>query len=353
MSTTEVAGDYLIDLMGRLGVPHDSESVRSVLRRACGGQLGSRRPDGRRASTLTRTGIPFEASVTGGSGRIAPVVRYVTETATQEIAFAPRIDAQRNAIREFAESLSDTDGAVREMFESLVDSVQPEPSTVSMNYRGFAAIGIIHRDSAPSGIAGLKVYCGPLGQPGSLDRLCRRLPGFAGLAVAPGEGELVEPVYATLEVDAEGGVTYKVYMALRRDIAAPMKLVRYFGDAAWEMLSEFVGRGADASALHRYRYVVCRARGRGVSSMTLDALAGRDADLTGLVRELAICHHGSTAAVDALAGAAEYTGASWRYSALGVGISPDSGIDKLNVYCVPTWEAGLDQGRRRLLLQPR
>ncbi|MEU7632704.1 hypothetical protein AB0C34_22370 [Nocardia sp. NPDC049220] len=46
---------------------------------------------------------------------------------------------------------------------------------------------------------------------------------------------------------------------------------------------------------------------------------------------------GTTHAVDALAQAAESCEATWSYSAVGLGFSPDHGVDKLNVYGTPTW----------------
>ncbi|WP_063036795.1 hypothetical protein [Nocardia grenadensis] len=341
IDTVHAVGTYLIDLLERMELPHDPGSVREVLEHASGGQLNTKRGDGRQASTLTLSGLPFEASVTGGRGRTTRAVRYVTEPATQETTFESRLTAQRIAVGELVRRLASGGDETTGLFRSLIEYVHPEPALVPTWYSGSTFIGVVYRDMAALPVSGIKVYCGPLRSPAALEGLCRQLPGFAGLATVPEEGRpLLRPLLATLEANALGEVVYKVYMSVRPHIATPMKLVRYFGDPAWEILSELVACGADPTALHRYHYFICRARGPGASTLTLNPLALGDIDLTEVTRELATRHHGSTHAVDAMAAAARAVGAAWHYSALGVGFSADHGIDKLNVYGVPIWSAG-------------
>lgn len=336
---TEAAGDFLVDVAERLTLRCDPAPIRAMMERACGGQLEARRPDGRRASTLTSSGIPFEVSVTGGGGKFTPALRYTTETATQETEFGSRVAAQLAAIRDLVAWLPNGDETVADMLQSFVTTLYPDPAKVPTQHRFTTWIGIVHHAAARNHAARLKVYGGPEIAPGALDRLSSVWPGYAGLASVPDHEKLIKPSFTAIEVDSHGNVNHKIYLRTRNnDIAVPMKLVRHFGDPAWEVLSELVRCGVDAAKLHRYAYFACYARGAGdpTFSLTLGPRRGGD-DLTGLVYELASQHHGTTHAVDALAQAAKSSGAKWRYSAVTLGVSPDHGIDKLNVYGTPTW----------------
>ncbi|WP_433631335.1 hypothetical protein [Nocardia sp. CA-120079] len=301
---------------------------------ACGGQLDARRPDGRRASLLTKSGIPFEVSVTGGRGKLTPVLRYTTEAATQNMEIGTRADAQLAAIGDLVRWLPKGDETVVDLFRSFVATLYPDPTKVST---GSAAwIGIAHDTAAPHHAARLKMYCG-LNVPGAVRQLCSTWPDFVGFASAPVEEKLFKPTFATIEVDAHGEVIHKLYLKARYDdVAVPMKMVRYFGDPAWEVLSELVRCGADAAELHRYDFFISCARGSGAPVFGLD-VGAREHDMTGLARELASRHHGTPHAVDALAQAAESCGATLRYSFVGMGFSADQGIEKLKVYGAPTW----------------
>jgi len=333
------AGEFLVDLAERLTLRCDPATVRTVMERACGGQLDARGPDGLRASVLTISGIPFEASVTGGRGKFTPALRYTTETATQETAFGSRVAAQLAAIRDLVTWLPNADETVADVFQSFVTTLYPDPAKVRSRYGTW--IGVVHHTAAPHHVARIKIYCGLRVVPGALDRLCSTWPGFAGLASVPDQEKLIKPAIAAIEVDAHGDVNHKIYMRTRyNDVAVPMKLARYFGDPAWEVLSELVRCGVDAAKLHQYDYFVCRARGAGAPTFGL-SLGTRQSgeDLTRLVYELASRHHGTTHAVDALAQAAESCGATCRYSAITLDFSADHGIDKLNVYGTPTWSA--------------
>ncbi|WP_433202579.1 hypothetical protein ACQP1G_12525 [Nocardia sp. CA-107356] len=327
------AGEFLVDLAERLTLRCDPATVRAVMERACGGQLDARRPDGRRASLLTRSGIPFEVSVTGGRGKLTPVLRYTTETATQNMEIGSRADAQLAAIRDLVGWLPQGDETVVDLFQSFVATLYPDPTKVPAHSATW--IGVAHDTAAPHHADRLKMYCG-LNVSGALRRLCSAWPGFAEFASVPDEEKLIRPAIATIEVDAHGEVIHKLYLRARYDdVAVPMKLVRYFGDPAWEVLSELVRCGADAAELHQYNFFVSYALGSGAPVFGLD-VGARQNDLTVLVRELASRHHGTTHAVDALAQAAESCGATLRYSFVGMGFS-DKGIDKLKVYGTPTW----------------
>ncbi|MBF6471651.1 MULTISPECIES: hypothetical protein [Nocardia] len=335
---TGAAGDFLVDLADRLSLGSDPEPIRTMLERACGGQLDPLGPDGHRASMLTVSGIPFEASVSGGRGKVTPAVRYITETATQETQFDLRLAAQLAAIRELVAWLPNGDEAAADMLQSFVTTLYPDPSEVSTRHRSATWIGVVHHAAAPHHAARLKVYGGLKIVPGALQRLCSAWPGFAGLATVPENEKLITPVAAAIEVDARGDVNHKIYLKARYDdVAVPMKLSRYFGHPAWELLSEFVRCGIDAAQLHRHDWFVCCSRGAGGTGFGLSLGSRQHTDFSGLVRELASAHYGSPYAVDALAEAAEACGAAWRYSAVGLGFSAGHGIDKLNVYGTPTW----------------
>ncbi len=85
--------------MARRLVPGcDREVVRAVFARASAGYTGPRGRDGLRVTAITPSGVPFEASVTGGGDRASAALRYVTETATGMPFFGPRLAAQRAAL---------------------------------------------------------------------------------------------------------------------------------------------------------------------------------------------------------------------------------------------------------------
>ncbi|MGW4327294.1 hypothetical protein ACWEKR_15510 [Nocardia sp. NPDC004573] len=341
MGMAAVAGEFLVDLAKRLALPCDPAPIHAMVDRACGGQLDQRRPDGRRASTLTTTGMPFEVSVSGGRGELTSAIRYATETATQETTFASRVSAQLAAIRDLVTWLPNGDESVAGMLQSFVTTLYPDPTAVPQRHRFATWIGVVHHADAPNNAARLKVYGNLKLVPGALQRLCDAWPGFAGLVSVPDNEKLIKPVGAAIEIDAHGEVNHKIYLRARYDdVGVPMKLVRYFGDAAWEILSELVRCGVDAARLHEHDFMVCCARSTGAPGFGIYATSKRNDELTALVRELACRHHGTTHAVDALSQAAQACGASWHYSLVGLGYSADHGIDKLNVYGVPTWSDG-------------
>lgn len=346
---SHVVGDYLVATAERLGLGSDAAVVRAVAASACGTRLHPLWPDGRRATMLTLSGFPLEVSVTGGRGEVIPALRYVTEMATDRTEFATRAAAQLASLPDLVARLPHGDAAVADLLRSFVATVYPDPEAVSRRHRFVTWTGITHRATLPCHAAHLKVYANLRAVPGAVDRLCREWPGFAGLATVPAGQKFVGPVAAALEVDAAGALTHKIYLATRyNDPAVPGELVRYLGDPAAEILAEYARCGVDTDLVRQYNIVLCRAFRDGVGSMTLYLLAKRRTDATEPVRVLAARHHGSTAAVDALADAAVSSGAEWFYSGVGLGFSPVDGIDRLNVYGTPLWFSRLaPPGRAR------
>ncbi|MEU4312363.1 hypothetical protein [Nocardia sp. NPDC024068] len=306
--------------------------IRTVFGRACGGEPRARRPDGRRASTLTASGTPFEVSVTGGQAAFAPAIRYVTETASQETMLDTRVMAQTDAIDDLTAQLPDGGRGHRGLLRSFIETLYPRSP---VRVRSAAWTGIAHHASAPDHPARLKVY-GRADTRGRLDRLAGAFPEFAGLFSVPGDEAYLKPSFAAIEVDDRGGITHKMYLKTPRDLAAPMKLIRHFGDTAWQVISELVDCGFDPALLYGHTFFVCCARGVEGPVTTLHLIAGRR-DITAQVRELASRHHGTTRAVDTLADCAHVSGADWRFSAVGLSAAAAGGITKLNVYGVPVW----------------
>lgn len=337
--TARAAGNFLADVAERLLPSCDTAAIRAILNTACGGRLDARLPEGRRTSGLTSSGLPFEVSVSGGGGRYSPTVRYVTESATVLPTFADRVTAQLATLDELLALLPGTQDTTSELMHSFVAALYPDPTEVPAHRRLVTWTGLVHHADAPHHPARIKVYGSPWTVPGAFGRLRHQWPDLTALITLPTDDEFFRYAGVAIEADADGGITRKVYSTSRyRDVAVPMKLVRHFGDPAWEMLSELVGAGIDAAALHRFNFFVCSSRASGDPSLSLSLSPGRDGpELTELVRSLARRHHGGTEAVDALEQAAIAGGAQWRYSVVGLGFSAERGVDKLNVYGTPTW----------------
>ncbi|GAB2693960.1 hypothetical protein [Nocardia thraciensis] len=332
------AGDYLVAAADRLHLACDPALVRTAVERACGGQLVSHGPSGGRASGLTLSGMPFEVSVAGGRGEYVPGIRYLTEAATQATGFDSRVDAQLAAIRDLIGLLPNGDETVVDRFRSFVATLYPDPAEVPARVRFATWIGVVHDAAVPHHVARLKLYGSASIVPGGIERLREGWPGFAGLMPVSEHDELFKYAVVALEVDVRGEVNHKVYLTSRnRDPAVPMKLVRHFGDPAWEALSELTRCGVDPARLHDHDFFVCFSRAAGVQSFALSVATRRFDDVTGVVNELAAKHHGTTHAIDVLAQTARSHGADWRWSAFGLGVSAENGVDKLNVYGTPTW----------------
>ncbi|MCC3315730.1 hypothetical protein [Nocardia africana] len=334
-------GDFVVDVAERIGTGCTPESLRSVLFRACGGRLEARTPDGVRSSGITSSGFPFEASVTGGLGRYSQMLRYITETTTWEPDFAVRLEAYLATITELVTWLPGGDPAAADLLHSFVTTVYPDPVAIEPGARPAMWLGIVHHRAEPDRLGGLKVYCSPRARTDVIETLGRQWSGFEGLSPIPENDDLFRYAGLAIELCAHGDPAYKIYLRARtRNVAVPMKLVRHFGDPAWQTLSEFTACGVDAADLHNFDYFVCCSRrGNETPSYTVSLITRPSDDITALARALAARHHGTTRAIDAMAHAARDRGAAWRYTALGLGFSSEHGIDKLNVYGTPMWES--------------
>jgi hypothetical protein len=141
----------LIDELARQLVPAcDRDVIRRVFATASAGHAGTRLRDGRRASTLTPSGVPFEASVTSGAGRPATALRYVTEPGCGMPFFGLRLAAQRRALAELAGWLPEPGRAGVDELRTLADVLFPEVAAVPARTRFAVFLGIVHGPEAPA-----------------------------------------------------------------------------------------------------------------------------------------------------------------------------------------------------------
>jgi hypothetical protein len=338
------AAALLEALRARLAPACDAATVEAVFRRASASHTAGRDRDGRRVSVITPSGVPFEPSVTGDGGGPAPALRYNTETATSMPFFGPRLSAQLDALDDLvcwlpAEARPAAAGAdLREFVATLF----PEPGRVPARTRVAIWFGIVHRPESPRHLDRLKVYGSMAADDGALDRVSTARAPMRELAAAVDGLAWLAPHLAAVEVDRSGATTHKLYFrAGRADAGAVSELAGRFGaDASWltgELDRWRAGETAEA-APRRVSFVCCQAGpdGRRHLSVYLSAkLLGLDgtgmADLAGRLAER---HHGTTAGLDALAGAATAAGGTWSYSMLGIGV-PAGRRAKLNAYLVP------------------
>ncbi|MBF6274826.1 MULTISPECIES: hypothetical protein [Nocardia] len=333
------AGDFLVDVAQRMAPDCAADVLRTALRSACAGRLNARGPDGRRASQLTSTGMPFEISLTGGRGARTPAVRYGTEIIPPGRGNSARFIALSAAIRELAALLPVADRSVVETIETFLEAIYPLSLRQSARKPLWTWLGVVHHAALPHRLAGLKVYGTPNASPGAFERLCRAWPGFEEVLTLPDDEKYFAPIFVAIEIDALGEVTEKAYLRPRcRDVVLPMKLVRSFGDPAWEVLRELVECGVDAAGLYKNDFIACRARRGDRTTFTLSFCPRRGENIDELASELAARHHGTLDAIDAMTHAAKTTHATVTFSVLGLGFSPESGIDKFTVYGTPTWD---------------
>jgi len=195
----------------------------------------------------------------------------------------------------------------------------------------------VHRADHPGELAGLKVY-GNVGiDPAALARLGDRWPPLAALAGRVDGMPFLVPHFATVEVDAAGRLGHKLYLRTvgRANAASISVVARRFDACAADLLDELAEHGA-APVWHRMVFLCCESRAEGDARLSVH-LPARALDLDpvamlALVRALAARHHGSTAAVDALTGAAALAGGAWTATVVGAGLTPGGGVGKLNVY---------------------
>jgi hypothetical protein len=341
----------LLDGLARQLVPGcDRDVVQRVFATASAGQAGARLRDGRRASTLTPSGVPFEASVPSGPARPGTALRYVTEPGSGMPFFGPRLTAQRRALNELAGWLPAPGRAGVDDLRTLADVLFPELAVVPARTRFATFLGVVHGPEAPVGVAGLKVY-GSLQatEPAAgLDRLAARWPPFAELRGRVGDPSCLAPQFAAIEVDAGGRLRHKLYVRTRAgspsdlaalagrcdvDIAPLADALRQVGvtDDLWRQpLIACCAHRGDAAAgpsTELSVYVSRRALARCPGATTLDAVA---ADL--------VARYGDPMALDALSDATAVAGGwdAWSYTVVGVGLARDGAPRKVNVYAAPT-----------------
>jgi hypothetical protein len=314
-----------------------------VLRRAMAGFTAARDRDGRRVSVITPSGVPFEASVTGGAGEPAATLRYITEAASSARFFAPRLAAQREALAELVGWLPPAARPAATELDEFVAALFPDPGGVPARTRVATWSGIVHRSESPRHIDRLKVYGSLAADEGALARLATTHEQFAELATAiaglPGH----VPHLAAVEVGRSGGTTHKLYVRTdRTDRPSLLSLAERLGADATGLVGDLDRWDTDGTGRARPSGFVCvqvGVDGRQELSMHLSSRAlGLDrAAMTELTRKLALRHHGTTAAIDALADAATTAGGTWSHSVVGIGVpaaGATPGTAKLNAYFV-------------------
>jgi hypothetical protein len=347
----ETVTGFLDELARRLVPACDPAVVRAVFETASSGYQGSRARDGRRASVLTPSGVPFEASVTGGSGRTVAMLRYVTEVASAEPFFRPRLTAQRAALSRLVGWLPDAEVAKRAEAElsCFVDTLFPDPGAVPARIRFATWFGIVHQPEVPSHLASLKLYGILFDGRKGLDRLATRWPGFSDLSDLVADLASLRPYMADLEIDAAGGQRYKLYLLSTVDGTPVDALARRVGADTAVMHAELARVGAAVRRWSRV-FICCEAADGSDPGLSVHvpakALVLDPPGMATLARQLVESRHGDTAAVDALEGAAASgAGGRWDYTVAGIGLARGGGLGKLNVYYAPG--RGLDGAPHR------
>jgi hypothetical protein len=346
---------FLDELSRRIAPGCDPAVVRATASAVvAGGRTSPRRHDGRRASVLTPSGVPFEASVTGGGGRSAASVRFVGETGTGLPFFGPRLAAQRRALDEVARWLPPTGPAEAGLAElrGALDVLFPDPAAVPARTRFATFLGVVHRPEWPAHLAGLKLY-GNLrayDPPATLVRLRDRWPAFRDMHDLVGDLSYLVPQFTTLEVDAAGRVGHKLYVRTRpgppgrhgsgANATGLAVLARRFGADLAPLADELRAAGVPPEVWQRPLFLCCARHAAGVElSVHLSAAAlGLDAaPIAGLAGGLA-ARHGDPAGFAALAHAIDRAGGAdaWAITVVGVGLVAGGGLGKVNVYAAPT-----------------
>lgn len=344
---------FLDELAARLVPGCDAAVVQAVFARASAGYAGPRGRDGLRVTAITPSGVPFEASVTGGAGRSPAALRYVTETATAMPFFGPRLAAQRAALDELVGWLPPPARAAAGELRAATDVLFPDPSVVPARTRFATTFGLVHRDDVPDGLAGLKLYLNvravdPAAPTADdpVSRLARRWPAVAHLHDLVDDLVFLVPHFTTVEVDAAGRLGHKLYLRTRRANGAALAVVaRRFGADLGAVVDELRRAGAADDVWGRQLFVCC-ATGPGAGggpdgaelSVHLPAKAlGLDAPGTARLARGLVERHGDTGALDALDGAVERVDPEgWATTVVGLGLAARGGVGKVNVYAAPT-----------------
>ncbi len=343
---------FLDELAARLVPTCDRAVVQGVFARASAGYSGPRGRDGLRVTAITPSGVPFEASVTGGAGRSSAALRYVTETATAMPFFGPRLAAQRAALDDLVGWLPPPARNAAGGLRDAIDVVFPDPAAVPARTRFATTFGIVHRDDVPDGLAGLKLYLNVrAGEPAvtraddPVSRLVRRWPAVAGVQDLVGDLAFLVPHFATVEVDAAGRLGHKLYLRTRRANGAALAVVaRRFGADLGPVADE-LRRAGVADDVWRRRLFVCCATAPGAGGgtdgpelsvhLSGKALGLDPAGVAQLARGL-VEQHGDTDALDALEAAiARSDPGGWATTVIGLGLADGGGVGKVNVYAAP------------------
>ncbi|MGH9209958.1 MAG: hypothetical protein ACRD2C_04680 [Acidimicrobiales bacterium] len=333
--------EFLDALASRLVPACDPAVVRTVFATASSGYAGFRVRDGRRASVITPSGVPFEASVTGGNGRPAAALRYVTEVASGVPFFRPRLTAQRAALDQLTGWLpgDGTSKIAEAELPCFVDTLFPDPAAVPARNRFATWFGIVHRDDVPARLAGLKVYGIMIDGHAALDRLAARWRGFSELSRLVAEAPSLRPYMADLEVHATGDIRCKVYLLSMAGRGPLDALAGGVGAEAAAVDAELGRLGVTVTSWSRV--LVCCEPDSGSGArlsvhVPAKSLALGSSDIAALTRALAASHHGDTTEVDALDhAAAQAAGPPWAYTFVGLGLEPGGGVGKLNLYLAP------------------
>lgn len=360
----------LEELRRRLVPTCDPGTVRRVFAAATSGHGTSvRLRDGRRASALTRAGVPCEVSVTGGrtapsaadgatGGRSAAALRYATEPGAGLPFFASRLAVQRRALDEMVRRLPAAAHPVADELRALPEVLFPDPGAVRARTRFATFLGIVHRPEHPRHLAGLKVYANVRtgGAGDALERLGARWSAFDALAGPLRSVPGTAPQFAAVEVDAAGHLTHKLYArtgtgggdpavpalagALGIDVGPLAEALRGAGASpgvsgvggeVWQR-SFLVGcarREGDAGLAPRIELTVhLSPRALGCDARRLPAIVGRLVDALG-----------DPCGFDALrattGAGTEDPDAAWSLTIAGVGFAPGAGVTKVNVYAAP------------------
>ncbi len=259
-----------LDQLARCLVPAcDPAVVAAVLARASAGYTTARGRDGRRASAITPSGVPFEASVTGGDGRLDPALRYTTEAGTGLPFFGPRLAAQRAALDDLVAFLPAPALAAAGELAAFAAVLFPDPGAVPARTRFATTVGVVHTAAVPAGVAGLKLYGNLTAEPDALGRLAAADDRIAALAAVVEGLPFLAPAFATREVDAAGRVGHKLYLRTATATGAALSLLaRRCGGDAGALLADLDAGGVDVArardkgplALHRVRFGPGRRR---------------------------------------------------------------------------------------------
>jgi hypothetical protein len=342
-----VAG--LVDALRTGLVPEcDGDAVRAAFASAMRGCGGPRGRDGRRASTLTPGGLPFEASVTGGAGRSAAALRYVTEPGAGLPFFAPRLAVQRRVVAELVAGAAPEVRASGDALRAVHGVLFPDPGAVPARTRFAGFVGVVHTPEHPGHLAGLKVY-GSLRSAdpaAAVARLGCRWPGFAVLAGLTrdlaSEGGPLTSQFAALEAGAGEGLRCKLYVRTRTPGPPGLAgLARRVGadPVALDAALADAGLGLDGWARPVFACLTTRAEGGGAVALSAHVAArsaGLDAAAMAAAARRLAGRHGDPGAFDVLTRAmAAASPAAFEVTVVAVGLAAGGGVRKVNVYAAP------------------